>query len=123
MVDKYNDDQAKYRATGVIPYDLDDIIGRQKRIDKVATTSMTVSGTPALLPENPLPRRDYISVVNTGGTDVAIVTTSGGSASEGYIISASGGTWYDETNAKFYIVSTGANSTVRVYERATSKIK
>lgn len=118
----WTDDYTRSRTIGSIPYAIDDIIGRKENKDSVATTVMTVSGTPDLLPPSPLGRRDYIKVVNEGSVDVAIVTSASGLPANGLLIAASGGNWEDNTNATFYIVSTGANSEVRVYERASRKV-
>lgn len=113
------DDYTRSRAIGVVPYTIDSKIGRSDSIDKSKITIMTVSGSPTLLPPSPLGRRNYIKIENTGGVDVAIVTSASGIASEGFVIASGGGTWEDNTTSVFYIVSTGADSTVQVYERAS----
>ena len=113
------EDYTKYRAQGVIPYEIDDVIGRKGWIDTAQTTLMVVSGTADRLPPSPLGRRNYIYVKNEGSVDVAITTATGTTHSGGMIVSANGGEWSDSTDSPLYIVSTGANSEVRVYERAT----
>lgn len=113
------EDYTKYRAQGVIPYEINDIIGRRDQMDTAQTSVMIVSSTASLLPESPLGRRDYIKVKNIGATDVSIVTASGMTASSGIIVDATGGEWEDNTDAVLYIISTGADSEVRVYERAS----
>jgi hypothetical protein len=118
----WTDDYTRSRQIGSVPFTLDSTIGRKDGSDRVKTTSMTVSGTPSLLPSEPLGRRSYIEVTNIGAVDVAIVTTSTGVASDGILVSASGGVWSDSVSASLYIVSTGADSEVRVYERAKSPI-
>jgi len=111
-------DYTRYRAQGVIPYAVEDIIGRQEG-DNVHVTSMSVTGVHSLLPDIPLVGRTYMKVVNEGAVDVAIVTASGVVAATGFTVDASGGTWEDNVSANLYIVSTGAASTVKVYERAS----
>ena len=118
MVDSYTDDKSKYRS-GVVTYTVEDRIGRSDANDKVQTSSYTTSGTVTLLPESPLGRRNHIKVTNVGSVNVAILTASGQAVAEGYIVAASGGTWEDDTDGTFYIVSTGADSEVTIYERAT----
>ena len=113
------EDYTKYRAQGVIPYAVEDLIGRNDSNDKAQTTGMTVSGTADLLPPNPLGRRNYIKVKNEGAVDVAITTATGVAHADGIIVDANGGEWEDSTDAILYIVSTGADSNVRVYERSS----
>lgn len=117
MVDKYTDDKAKYRTVGVVPYDIDDRIGRDDGgIDKTAITNITASGVITLLPASPLGRRNYISVKNTGSVDVEIFNST---TSSGITVAASGGTWEENASGSFYIKSTGADSAVTVYERSS----
>lgn len=111
-------DYTKYRAQGVIPYAVEDLIGRGEGVDVTQTTVMTVSGSVSSLPPTPLGRRNYIQVKNIGTTDVAIVTSTGTAHTSGMIVTASGGTWEENTDSPLYIVSTGADSEVRVYERS-----
>ena len=115
----WTDDYTRSRTIGDIPYEIDDIIGRQSGVDTATTTAIVASGTVTLLPETPLGRRNYIQVVNTGAVDIAIVTSISGVAADGIVVASSGGTWEDSTSAPLYVVSTGANSAVTVYERAT----
>lgn len=116
----WTDDYTRSRAIGVVPYAINDKIGRpDDKLDKAKITVMTVSGTADLLPIAPLGRRSFIKITNTGGVDVAILTSSGMAAIDGFVVDANGGTWEDYTNATFYVVSTGADSTVQVYERAS----
>jgi hypothetical protein len=119
----WTDDYTRSRTIGSIPYTINDIMGRKEKIDSVRTSSVTASGSVTLLPEVPLARRDYIKVTNEGAVDVAILSTISGTASDGILIAANGGSWDDSTNAPLYIVSTGANSEVRVYERASCPLK
>ena len=116
---KYTDDRSKYRTVGVVPYDIDDRIGRADGgVDKTAITDIVASGVATLLPSSPLGRRDYISITNTGGVDVEVLnsTTSGVA---GVTVAASGGTWEENASGSFYIKSTGADSAVTVYERSS----
>ena len=115
----WTDDYTRSRTIGVVPYAVDDMIGRSDKVDKVMTTSMSVSGTVVRLPTNPLGRRNYIKVTNEGGVNVAILPASGTALAEGVIVSSGGESWEETTNADLYIVSTGAASTVTVYERAS----
>ena len=96
----------------------DNKVGKREAIDKIYTRSVTASGTVTLLPESPLGRRTYIKVKNIGNIDVAIVSHQTMSPTDGYIVDASGGEYDAITNAPLYIVSTGADSEVRVYELA-----
>lgn len=116
----WTDDYTRSRAVGVPPpYEIDDMIGRRDNYDKIVTSSMVVSGTASLLPSSPLLNRTYIKVINTGSVAVAILPVSGTLAADGMLVAASGGEWEDNTNAVLHIVSTGADSEVRVYERST----
>lgn len=93
-----------------------DKIGRSDSIDRIKTSLITASGTETMIPV--MGRRNYIKITNVGGAVVEV----GGSAlvsGTGFQIAASGGTWEDTTDAPIYIVSTGADSELRVYERAT----
>lgn len=93
-------------------------IGRTDSTDKVKTSVLTASGTATMVPT--MGRRSYIKITNVGGVPVAIgsdvLTTSG---TNGFLLPATTGTWEDWTDAPIYIASTGADSEVRVYERAT----
>lgn len=100
-------------------YDIDAKIGKKFKIDTVKTSSITVSGTVTSLPETSLGRRDYIKVTNVGGVEVEILSSANQSVGDGYPLAASGGEFEAETNATLYIVSTGAASELRVFERAT----
>ena len=115
MVDKYTDDKAKYRTVGVVPYAVEDRIGRTDSRDSVLMTPMTVSGTADLLPQSPMGRRNYIKVHNRGPATIDIRTETTVSG----IQVASGDTWEENTDGTFYIISTGAASAVIVYERST----
>ncbi|HLD90962.1 MAG TPA: hypothetical protein VI911_08120 [Patescibacteria group bacterium] len=116
----WTDDYTRSRAVGVPPpYEIEDIIGRRDNYDKIVTSTITVSGTPTLLPATPLHNRNYVKVINIGTVDVSIITASGVSAADGILVAGSGGEWEDVTNAPLYIVSTGLDSEVRVYERYT----
>ena len=100
-------------------YDLDAKIGKKFKIDTALTSTVTVSGTVVALPETTLGRRSYIKVINVGGVEVEILSSATQSVGEGYPVAASGGIFTEETNAPLYIVSTGAASEVRIYERAS----
>lgn len=99
-------------------YEIDDKIGRSDSRDKIQITPMTVTSVHQLVPPLPLGRRNYIKIKNEGAVDVAVVLASGITSASGYIIKASGGEFEDNTDAVMYIVSTGAGSNVRVYERS-----
>lgn len=93
-------------------------IGRSDSTDRINTTNTTASGTPTMI--NTFGRRSYIKLRNTGAVDIAIGNdTLAVSGTNGFIVVASGGEWEDTTDAPVYIVSTGADSEVRIYERAT----
>lgn len=116
MATKEND-YTKYRTVGVIPYEIEDKIGRPDSVDKTKVTNMTVtSGIYTLLPSSPLGRRNYISVVNTGANDIMIVTVSG--ETDGVVLSTDEA-FADDTDAILYVYSTAGDSTVQVYERST----
>jgi hypothetical protein len=111
------DDYTKYRSIGVIPYEVDDMIGRNDSMDKVMTTAMTISGTVVSLPTSPLPRRNYIRVNAVSGSTISILSSASMTSSDGVTV-VSGTYWEDHTDAPLYVVSTGASSSIRVYERA-----
>ena len=114
---EWRDDYTRSRAVGVVPYDIDDKIGRADGgIDKSVVTDIVASGTVTLLPESPLGRRDYISIVNTGAVDVEVFSDPTGS---GITVAASGGVWEMSASGSFYIKSTGADSTVTVLEKSS----
>ena len=116
----WTDDYTRSRTVGVAPpYAVDDKIGRQDSVDRVATTSMTATATQQLLPATPLGRRNHIIVQNIGATTVAIVDSSTTAAADGIQIAA-GAEWSETTDAVLYVISTGADSAIRVYERATA---
>ena len=100
-------------------YDLDNKIGRKFKIDTAKTSTITVSGVVTALPEVTLGRRDYIKVINVGGVGVEILSSASQSVGEGYPVASSGGEFIVETNAPLYVVSTGAASELRIYERAS----
>lgn len=100
-------------------YNIDDKIGRRDSRDIIRTTALTASSTPSLLAGPTVGRRSNVKVINIGSVDVALVTTSGSLVADGYIIKANGGKFEDNTDGVLYIVSTGANSEVRVYERSS----
>lgn len=100
-------------------YDINDKIGRKDSKDIIRTSVVTAGSTPSLLAGAIFGRRSNIKVINMGAVDVSLVTTSGSSAADGYIIKASGGVFEDNTDGVLYIVSTGADSEVRVYERSS----
>jgi len=84
------DDYTRYRAVGVIPYEIEDKLGRVDSVDKVVTTSMTIGTTATKLTDNPLGRRNFIRIKNTdGANNVYILTASGTTYSGGYPIAAS----------------------------------
>jgi len=112
----YTDDKAKYRDLGT-PYTIDSKIGRQVPVDKAQTSTITVSGSVVMLPETPLPRRDYIKITNNGPYTVELYTTSV-SGANGISVPING-TWEETTTADIYIVSTGPATAISVYERAT----
>ena len=84
--------------------------------DKVKTSLITASGTITMIPT--MGRRDYIKINNVGGATVEV----GGStlvSGTGFLLAATTGTWEDTTDAPIYVIATGADSELRVYERAT----
>ena len=93
-------------------------VSHMNSTDKINTTNTTASGLPTVI--NTFGRRSYIKLRNIGAVDVAIGNaTLAVSGTNGFIVVASGGEWEDTTDAPIYIVSTGADSEVRIYERAT----
>lgn len=95
-----------------------DKVSHMNSTDKIKTSVVTVSGTPTMIPA--MGRRNYIKVRNEGGTDIALGNLDlAVSGTNGFIVAASGGEWEDTTDAPVYIVSTGADAEVRIYERAT----
>ncbi len=113
------DDYTKYRTVDPQnpPYEIDDVIGRRDKVDTMATTSMLVSMTYSRVPTNPLGRRNYLKVTNSGVADVYL-TGSGVDTLDGYKI-GTGETFEDNTDAKFYISTAVGTSDVNIYERAT----
>ena len=113
----YTDDKSKYRTivSGTL-YAVEDKIGRQTGVDKVQTSAVTATSGIALLPASPLPRRNYIKVKNVGATTVEVMY-SNASGTVGYPL-VQNAEWEENTDAVLYIKSTGADSEVRVYERA-----
>lgn len=95
---------------------IDGLQGRSVGVDAVSTFSITASGTVTLIPSN-LGRRDYIKVYNNDTVAVRICSSTLASGTAGFYVKASGGTFEDYTNAPLYIVSTGANAVVSIYER------
>jgi len=119
MADWRDNDYTKNRNTGVTPYEIDDLIGREDSRDKVNTTFITVSGTASLLPPLPLGRRNYIKVKNLdGSTSVSILDSADTTYSGGYILVA-GGEWEDNTDAVLYITTLAGSVNVQVYERSS----
>lgn len=96
----------------------DNKVGKRAAIDKIYTSSVTASGIVTLLPESPLGRRTYIKVKNIGSVDVAILSHQNMSSSDGYIVDANGGEYNITTNADLYVISTGADSEIRIHELA-----
>jgi len=96
-------------------------IGRNDNIDRVAISTMTVSGTPTLIPPTPLGGRTYIKVKNTGSTHpLDIVDSNTGEYGTGYYIENVEGVniFADATRAPLYAVTaSGTTTTLRVYER------
>jgi len=119
----YRDDVSRYRTLVSGTHDnysgthnVNDVIGRQTGVDKVRTTSVTATSGVALLPASPLPRRNYIKVKTVGTTTVEILYSTA-SGVVGYPLPQNA-EWEENTDAVLYIKSTGADSEVRVYERA-----
>ncbi len=125
------DDYTKYRTVDPEnpPYQIDDIIGRRDKTDRIATTAMIVSPTFAKVPSYPLGRRNYLMVTNTGAAAVYL-TSSGVTTVSGVLIAddavtangykvAAGVTFEDYTDAVFYISTVSGTSTANIYERAT----
>lgn len=119
MADWRDNDYTKNRKTGVIPYDVDDKIGRIDGRDKTQTTVITVSGIASLLPALPLGRRNYIKIKNLdGSTSVSVLPSADTTYSGGYIVVA-GGEWEDNTDAVLYITTLAGSVNVQVYERSS----
>ena len=97
---------------------VDDFIGRRDNIGKAATTRLTVSGTVVEVTAG-LPRHDYIKIANTGAVDAVIFTTPSGDVNNGFRLTASGGYLEDKSTAPLYVVSTGAVTTIDVFESFT----
>ncbi len=112
-------DYTKYRTVDREnpPYQIDDIIGRSDKTDRIATTAMTASTTFSMVPPSPLGRRSYLKVTNTGAVDVYL-TSSGVATADGYKLAA-GVDFEDATDAVFYISTVSGTSTVNIYEKAT----
>ena len=94
-------------------------IGRDDGGDKVKTSSVTASGTAAMVPV--MGRRSYIKIANVGSVVIEVggeelFTVSG---TVGFLVAATTGTWEDNTDAPIYVKSTGADSELRIYERAS----
>lgn len=117
MVDSYKDDKSIYRTPGG-EYAIDDKIGRSDSKDKIAVTNMSVSSTAAPLPTSPLGRRNFIRVKNTDLVDSVAILTASGVYSDGFPVAA-GESWEESTDADFWIVASGGNIDVEVYERSS----
>jgi len=116
MVDYWTDDYTRSRAVGTVPYSIEDKIGRQDWVDKIAVSSVTASGVIELLPASPLGRRNYIKILNNGPNTVEIHSSTA-SGSVGYPV-ASGVEWEEYSDAVFYMKSAGT-SVLTVYERSS----
>jgi hypothetical protein len=89
----------------------------QDRVDGIGTFVMTVtSGIAEEIPCS-IGRRDYIKIYNNSAVDVKILPDAATSITEGFLIKAATGTFYDNTNAPIYIQSTAASADVHIYER------
>ena len=97
-------------------YALNDKIGLKFKVGSVSTFSLTVSSGMLAVPTK-IGRRDYIKVTNSGSIAVKLFSSPTLSGTEGYVLSASGGVFEDTVSTPLYIQSTGANTTVTVYER------
>lgn len=95
-----------------------DKVSHMNSMDKIKTSTVTASGTVTMVPA--MGRRNYIKLRNIGSVDITLGNSDlAASGTNGFIVAASGGEWEDTTDAPVYIVSTGADSEVRIYERAT----
>ena len=113
------DDYTRYRAQGVIPYGIDDKIGRSDGRDKVATTAMSIGTTATRLPTNPLGRRNFIRIINLDAVNnIYILTASGTTYSGGYHVPA-GETWEESTDAELWAMADVGTINVEVYERSS----
>lgn len=99
-------------------YTIDDKIGRSDSRDKVAMTNMSVSSTAAPLPTSPLGRRNFIRVKNMDIVDSVAILTASGVYSDGFPVAA-GESWEESTDADLWIVASGGNIDVEVYERSS----
>lgn len=96
-------------------YDIDDKYGRNVGVDAVSTFSITVSGVVTKIPTQ-IGRRDVIKIVNNGGTDIKLYSSTAVPDADALLI-ADGSTFEDNTNAPLYIKSTGGANVVSIYER------
>ena len=104
------------RTTAGPSYTIDDKIGRKDSRDIVQSGVMTVSGTPSLLPPNPLGRRNFIRIRNIGGASVYIMSDSDITTSGCEV--PTGEEWEENTDAALYISTAAGTVNVQVYERA-----
>jgi len=112
------DDYTRYRTSGVIPYGIDDKIGRSDSKDKIATTSMTIGTTATKLPTTPLGRRNFIRIKNLdGANEVYVLTASGTTHSGGYSIAADD-EWEESTDAVLWGITAAGTVDVEIYERS-----
>ena len=97
-------------------YNLNDKIGLKFKVGSVSTFSFTATSGVQLLPTK-VGRRDYVRVTNSGSAVVKLFSSPTLSGTEGLVLAANGGVFEDTVSSPLYIQSTGANSTVIVYER------
>lgn len=113
------DDYTKYRTPGVIPFGIDDKIGRSDSKDKIATTAMTIGTTATLLPVYPLGRRNFIRIKNLDAVNnIYILTASGTTFSGGYQVPA-GTEWEESTDAVIWAMADVGTIDVEIYERSS----
>jgi len=99
----------------VKPYTIDSKIGRRDSRDIVQFSTMIVSSTASLLPDNPLGRRNFIRVKNDSGVSVYITTS--GTTSSGHEV-PTGEEWEENTDAILYVATAAGTANIQVYERA-----
>lgn len=101
--------------TAATPYTIDSKMGRSDSRDIAQFSTMAVSSTASLLPDNPLGRRNFIRVKNDGGASVYITTS--GTTSSGHEV-PTGEEWEENTDAILYVATAAGTVNIQVYERA-----
>ncbi len=92
-----------------------DYIGRRDNTGRAATTVLSVSGTVTEITAG-LHRRDYVKVVNTGGTAAVVLTTVSGAIATGFSLSANGGSLEDSSGSRLWVVTGGSSTSINIFE-------